>query len=322
MKRLTQNLFLSALVISFLIHVGTGLVVYLKHLPSQSQDKTVEFTIVEKEKPKTTTALDMSKELAKQIVDQGEKRINDEKDAKAKFLSRFDQKVVDETKASNTGRFQNDAKQGLAPKNLEKIQPPQEKKKLAKNTPQLKKEAIIPEPDGEKALPKLADLKPQFHWDKTPPGVLNPGPQSQSDDFLKDMKTGPQTLLSTREFVYYTYYSRIKDRLRVYWEPKIKEKVTKIFTSGRHIASDEERITKLIITLDSKGKLVKVQVIGTAGIEDLDDAAIEAFQSAAPFPNPPKGIVDADGTIKIRWDFVLEAHSDLLLFQPSGLALN
>ncbi|HPI41531.1 MAG TPA: TonB family protein [Pseudobdellovibrionaceae bacterium] len=52
--------------------------------------------------------------------------------------------------------------------------------------------------------------------------------------------------------------------------------------------------------------MVKVQVIGDSGIQDLDDAAIEAFKAAAPFPNPPKGVVENDGTVQIRWDFVLE----------------
>jgi protein TonB len=84
-----------------------------------------------------------------------------------------------------------------------------------------------------------------------------------------------------------------------------------MFMTGRHLASDEEKITRLIITLDINGKLIKVQVLGPSGITDLDDAAIEAFQAAAPFPNPPKGIVEADGTIKIRWDFVLEANSTI-----------
>ena len=44
-----------------------------------------------------------------------------------------------------------------------------------------------------------------------------------------------------------------------------------------------------------------------SGVIDLDSAAVEAFREAAPFPNPPKGMVEGDGTIKIRWDFVLEA---------------
>jgi protein TonB len=134
---------------------------------------------------------------------------------------------------------------------------------------------------------------------------------SQTDDHLKDVQTGAETILSSREFVYYAYYSRIKDRLRLYWEPKIKEKMNRIFASGRKIASEEDRITKLVIVLDQAGKLIKVQVLSESGLKDLDDAAIEAFQAAAPFPNPPKGIIESDGTIKIRWDFVIEAQNDL-----------
>ncbi|MDX9731530.1 MAG: TonB family protein, partial [Bdellovibrionales bacterium] len=67
------------------------------------------------------------------------------------------------------------------------------------------------------------------------------------------------------------------------------------------------QITSVIIILDEKGTLFRVQVVGASGIVDLDDAAVEAFRAAAPFPNPPKGIVEEDGTLKIRWDFVLEA---------------
>jgi protein TonB len=43
-----------------------------------------------------------------------------------------------------------------------------------------------------------------------------------------------------------------------------------------------------------------------SGITDLDEVAVEAFRLAAPFPHPPKGMVDGDGTIKIRWDFIVE----------------
>ncbi len=308
MKRFTKNLFVVAIIFSLFLHFGVGLYVYLKHLPPK-ENKSVEVTIVEK------TADELAALSPKQIVEQSEKRINDEIDKKAKYLSRYDQKVAEETKAAQNGKFQNDAKMGLAQKTPENKKM-QEEKIVKKNSPKTTKKPLEASPDGNVVLPKLADLKPEFHWDKAPAGVENPGPQSQTDDFLKGLKTGPQTLLSSREFVYYSYYNRIKERLRLFWEPKIKEKVNRIFASGRHIASDEEKITKLIITLDSTGKLVKVQVLGASGVQDLDDAAIEAFQSAAPFPNPPKGIVESDGTIKIRWDFILEAHSGLL--SPTG----
>jgi protein TonB len=51
-------------------------------------------------------------------------------------------------------------------------------------------------------------------------------------------------------------------------------------------------------------------VVGPSGLTDLDDAAVEAFRAAAPFPNPPNGIVEGDGLIRIRWDFILEARLD------------
>jgi protein TonB len=285
--------------------LSAGLTIFLKRSFNTTKDKSVEVVIVDK------NSKDDFKNNAKQIVEQSEKRINDEIDEKAKYLSRYNQRVAEQTKAQNNGKFQNDAKMGEAKKNVAN-QKVQETPKVTANTPKTKQRALKAYPDGDIPLPKLADLKPQFHWDKVPAGVENPGPQSQTDDFLKDLKTGPQTLLTSREFVYYSYYSRIKERLRLFWEPKIKEKVTRILASGRHIASNEEKITKLIITLDKNGVLIRVQVLGASGLQDLDDAAIEAFQSAAPFPNPPTGIIETDGTIKIRWDFILEANSDLL----------
>jgi protein TonB len=123
---------------------------------------------------------------------------------------------------------------------------------------------------------------------------------------LKDIDQGIETLLNTREFKYYTYYNRIRKQLSQFWEPKVREKVNIMFQQGRKVASAQDRITKLLIVLNSRGTLVNVKVISDSGVRDLDDAAVEAFRAAAPFPNPPKGIIETDGTVKIRWDFVLE----------------
>jgi TonB family protein len=294
MKRWQKNLFILGFLISVFLHFGTGLWVYLAgKVPKKTEN--IEVTILDNKEMKKAMN-------ARQIVEQSEKRVNDEIDAQAKYLSRYNQRVSQETKAEKVGKFQNDAHQGQTAKN----QNPQKEASDHKKQ-QAKAEKQYTSENGDVALPKLASLKPQFQWDKVPSSVSDPGLQSQTDDHIKETVTGPQTLLSSREFVYYTYYSRIKERLRLFWEPKIKEKVARIFMTGRHLASDEERITRLVITLDSTGKLIRVQVLGASGMKDLDDAAIEAFQAAAPFPNPPKGIVDPDGTIKIHWDFILEA---------------
>jgi protein TonB len=133
------------------------------------------------------------------------------------------------------------------------------------------------------------------------------GGGSQNDDHLEKVVEGMETVLNTREFLYYGYYSRIKAKIRQHWEPIIKSKITRLLKQGRHVASTQSRVTQIIILLDEGGELIKVQVVGASGIEDLDQAAVEAFRAAAPFPNPPRGMIEEDGKIRIRWDFILEA---------------
>ena len=134
------------------------------------------------------------------------------------------------------------------------------------------------------------------------------GIEATSTDKLEHVEQSLKTQLNTKEYKYYGYYQRIKTQLNQFWQPEVKQKVSRLMTQGRTIASDSNnKVTKLIIVLNDAGTLVKVQVIGESGVRDLDEAAVEAFRQAAPFPNPPKGMVENDGTIKIRWDFVVES---------------
>ncbi len=132
------------------------------------------------------------------------------------------------------------------------------------------------------------------------------GRESASRDYLKDKEKGLQTLLNTREFAFYTYYQRIRNKIQFLWEPAIEQKVRHLFRQGRRIASTQNHITKVMIVLNHQGQLEKVQVLEKSSWRDLDSAAVEAFRAAEPFPNPPKGIVEKDGKIRIRWDFILE----------------
>ncbi|MGE4130290.1 MAG: energy transducer TonB [Bdellovibrionales bacterium] len=241
----------------------------------------------------------IKEKMMNQVVEQ-EKRINDEKDEKTHLLSAFDQKVVKQTRAQESGKFRNTAAGGKTDtgrKDGDKMSANEEEQKHKRKA------------HDKGDLPDLKDLTPKFSLNPGQKGlnVDTSGDPSRTDDYLKDVQSGLQTLLSTREFIYYTYYSRIKDALRQHWEPNVKEKVKIIYRKGRNIASAKDRITQVMVTLDKQGELIKVEVLSRSGVDSLDDAAVEAFRSAAPFPNPPHGMIEQDGTIKIRWDFVLEA---------------
>ena len=301
-----------SILISLALHSAVVLcLLFMKHsdhLPVRH--KTAEVELID---PAKLQAAMKQQEMMKQgqIVDQDEKAINDEKPKDAKYLSRHDQKVLKETQAATNGKFKNTNDMSGEKAVVKKIgkTSAEKKEKVVKAEKQY---ATSEDGLAVHGKPTLRDLTPSFKppqesaeaEDVAQGGGTGP---SANDDHLKDVQTGMQTLLSTREFVYYSYYNRIKDKLRQYWEPKIKEKMERIMRQGRTIASKTDRITKVIIVLDDRGTLIRVQVIGESGVTDLDQAAVEAFRAAAPFPNPPKGIVESDGTIKIRWDFILEA---------------
>lgn len=278
----------------------------------------------------------------KQIVDQNKKALNDEIDPKTKYLSQNNQKVLKQTMAQNRGEFRNGNGVSQNPSITPEVQArPISKTKVSK-ADVAKSKTVADENKTENTTSKrisMADLAPKMDFEgmyqrhmqsekekeqqlvkqaaanqqeqqarnAEKQSVKSQGLASQTLDYIKDIDPGLETLLSTREFIYYTFYNRIRNQLNQHWGPMVRERLTKLFSEGRNIASTDDKVTKILVTLDNKGTLIKVQVIGDSGVRDLDEAAVDAFKKAAPFPNPPRGIVDPDGTIKIRWDFILEA---------------
>lgn len=299
--KLSKSL-IAFILISFLLHLSLwkGLNLF-RSQKSESNRPKVEVVIVDKseQKPRPPT----KDSLSQQIVEQNKQPLNDELPDQARFLSQHNQRVQEETRAQATGKFSNLAQPGT----------PQ-----VGDTDGEKREEITKNHKRSKGghLPDLSSLKPDFSLTpdlRVTPPELPPGRPSQTDDYLKDTKLGIQTLLSTKEFVYYSYYNRIKEKIRQHWEPTIRENVRMAIRRGRSIASTRDRVTRVLITLDKDGTLLQVQVLGESGIVELDEAAVQAFREAAPFPNPPQGMIEQDGYIRIRWDFILEASSNYRL---------
>ncbi|MBL7543062.1 MAG: TonB family protein [Bdellovibrionaceae bacterium] len=278
------------LLISVFIHIAFYFsVYYTPAAPKKSE--TIDVSYIEAT-PKVVEPKDKL-EKNRQIVDQEDQALNNEIPEDEFYLSKNNQKVLKPTVAREKGEFKN-TKQNKSP---QKASPSQT------SAPAIAKK-------NEKFNP-LSDMTASFKQKSFDTMASNhpssSAAVSQTQDYLKNTALGVETILSTKEFKYYTYFNRIRKQLSEHWEPKVRDKLTKMFRQGRTIASNQDRTTKLLIILDQKGVLVNVQLVSDSGVKDLDEAAMESFRSAAPFPNPPKGIVDPDGTVKIRWDFILES---------------
>lgn len=129
--------------------------------------------------------------------------------------------------------------------------------------------------------------------------------QGKLGEYVKGLKKGEYTALNTREYIFYAYFERIRKRLDLAWRPLLRSHLQKMFHKGRGPASDMDHSTKTLVTLNGRGEIIRVELVEESGTRDLDEAAVRAFNRAGPFPNPPTGIGEDDGTIRIRWEFIL-----------------
>lgn len=280
------------LVLSVVLHGFVLLAVYLSPYLSELKNKSSDVVEISFESQDQLEYLKDTKDPSKLV--EFDKKINDEKlNEKAKYLAAKNNTVKKETIAQLGQNVENSKTMNSNSKTVDTTQ--WDKKNNSS--------------DKAKLFDTGFDVyaKMQKEQMKDSASATKPGQASTATDRIKDAEPSLMTQLNTKEYKYYGYYTRIRHQLNQWWQPKVQEKVGKLMAKGRTIASEENKNTKVIIVLNDAGQLMKVQVLSASGIRELDDAAVEAFRQAAPFPNPPKGIVDADGTIKIRWDFIVES---------------
>ena len=129
---------------------------------------------------------------------------------------------------------------------------------------------------------------------------------SSTNDYVRDVPLGDMTNLNTVEYKYYGFYHRIRQKLEQFWGRSLHEKANQMLGQGRRVPASEELITSLEITLDGNGEIIAIKIVGSSGIKELDDAAIESFNEAGPFPNPPKDLI-VDGKVTLEWGFVVKS---------------
>ena len=129
---------------------------------------------------------------------------------------------------------------------------------------------------------------------------------SATNDFVEEVSLGDFTHLNTVEYKFYGFYHRIRQKLEQFWGKSIQEKAESIFRSGRRLPASENLITSLQVGLNARGEIISVKILGASGVKELDDAAIESFNQAGPFPNPPKELL-VNGKATIDWGFVVKS---------------
>ncbi len=122
-------------------------------------------------------------------------------------------------------------------------------------------------------------------------------------DDIPEVRAGGFTALNTNQFIFYTFYSRINEQIGNRWVENIQNI---LYRTPNYILKEwanKDQVTQVEILLTPQGKFVKAIIFHHADNRVIDDAAVSAFRRAAPFTNPPSGLVSRDGYIHLLYSF-------------------
>ncbi len=168
--------------------------------------------------------------------------------------------------------------------------------------------------------PERPDADPSEHpgLPSGDPSIASAGDAAEEgggapNDDLRDVAAGDGTYLNTREWQYAGFFNRVKQAVSARWDPNGRLRARD--PSGR--AGILDRVTVLQVALRADGSLADCFVARSSGLDYLDLEAVQSFERAQPFPNPPPALVRG-GLIRFSFGFTLSHEPGGLpqLFRP------
>lgn len=139
------------------------------------------------------------------------------------------------------------------------------------------------------------------------------GQPGSFDDLDDKIDEGDETVLNSKRWKYASFFNRVRSSVSNHWHPEV---VHQARDPDGSVFGTKTRKTKLIIKLNSDGSLHGIELEGESGVDYLDEEAIRAVRTAAPFANPPPGLVDRKtGRIEFGFAFIFEIHGGMKIFR-------
>lgn len=156
------------------------------------------------------------------------------------------------------------------------------------------------------ALPDaaLANKEPSKNDLALGSGKLNNqfGQGGSVDVVMSDVVQGAETLLNTDEYVFASFFNRLKSEIEPRWSPAARAIMHR---QGRGIP-EGIYVTEVSIGSDDKGKITYVEVKQSSGHAGFDSVAAESVWSLGKLRNLPKELLDRDDRYRTTLTFVVD----------------
>lgn len=169
---------------------------------------------------------------------------------------------------------------------------------------------------GEQPRPPVAGLSPRIGSANTAAAMRKTFGGPSSIDHADGVEEGEATMLDSARWKYASFFNRVRNAIDEEWEPQQVHKAHD--PEGRTFGSRTRR-TQLVIRLNPDGSIARVRLDQPSGAPHLDEEAIRAVRAAAPFVNPPPGLVDPEtGFIEFGFGFIFEFEGKRRIFRYTG----
>ena len=276
------------LILSLLLHLSMYTVV--KYAPAQGKPANITEIEIINSKDDAKTA--QNKDFEKPVIKNSTETKPQDIDKPADFVAEKHQRFEQQTRAAQNGVFQNASPQ--IPKPAKKQPTENTKKPASEQRPQ----------DGD--LPEFAQaiqkdtqaVQQQF----------NTQTSSSPYDLPRDINIGLATNLNADAHIYATFYNRVVDLFYVRWSQNLEYIFDRLPIDMKRQLSGKNWSTELEVFLNSEGVYQKGFILKNSGFKPFDDAGLNAFKDAKVFPNPPRGKIESDGFVKLKYRILVQVR--------------
>jgi TonB family protein len=128
--------------------------------------------------------------------------------------------------------------------------------------------------------------------------------QSTINFQVPNLAKGEMTFLNSDFSTYASFYNRITPKIVYTWGNNIDD--IALFPHMREKLRTKIRwTTRVELILNRSGHFQNLIIINSSGSDELDQAVVDALKTAAPYLNPPTGMIEKDGTVHITGEFAV-----------------
>ncbi|MFO0633449.1 MAG: TonB family protein, partial [Nannocystaceae bacterium] len=140
----------------------------------------------------------------------------------------------------------------------------------------------------------------------------SPGSAGSFDD-IEGADPDDETSVDSKRWKYASFFNRVRSAIAQHWHPEVVHAAN---DPDGHRYGTKTRRTRLIIALNPDGSLHRIRMDQSCDVDYLDEEAIRAVRAAAPFTNPPPGLVDpSSGFIEFGFGFIFEFGGESRIFR-------